>query len=127
MKVNKLLLNVLVLSVLALGIGGCTKRLGQFTAASSQNVRNLEYDLSSDTKVKAKGESCIRHFIIIPIGSSDDRIQRAMDDAIGNGHKKGLDGDLLVNVRMDWNHWYIPFIYGEDCVIVEGDLVKLKK
>lgn len=126
MNYKKLLLTGAITSTLILGLSGCTQRLGQFTAASSQNVRNLDYDLSANTKVKAEGESCIKTYIIIPVGDHDDRIQRAMDDAIENGHKKGLDGDLLVNVRIDWNTWAVPLIYGENCVTIKGDLVKLK-
>lgn len=126
MDYKKILLTGAITSSLILLFSGCQQRLGQFTAASSQNVRNLDYDLSTTTKVKAEGESCIKTYVIIPVGNQDDRIQRAMDNAIENGHKKGLDGDLLVNVRIDWDSWVIPFIYGENCVTVKGDLVKLK-
>ena len=126
MKFSKILLTGAISATLIFGLSGCTQRFGQFTAASSQNVRNLDYDLETNTKVKAEGESCIKTFIIIPVGNKDDRIQRAMDDAIENGHQNGLDGDLLVNVRIDWSSWVIPLLYGEDCVTVKGDLVKLK-
>ena len=126
MNIKKILLNGTISSILILGLAGCTQRLGQFTAASTQNVRNLNYDIDNNTKVKTEGESCIKTFIIIPIGNHDDRIQRAMDDAIKNGQTKGLDGDLLVNARIDWTTWAIPLIYGENCVTVKGVLVKLK-
>lgn len=126
MKLSKILLTSAISTTLIFGLSGCTQRLGQFTAASSQNVRNLDYDLETNTKVKAQGESCISTVIIIPVGHSDDRIQRAMDNAIENGHQNGLDGDLLVNVRIDWSSWYLPFLFGQNCVEVSGDLVKLK-
>lgn len=126
MKLSTVLLNGALSSILILGLAGCTQRLGQFTAASTQNVRNLNYDIEDKTKVQTEGQSCIRTFIIIPVGNHDDRIQRAMDDAIKNGQNKGVDGDLLVNARIDLSAWFIPFIYGQDCVKVKGDLVKLK-
>jgi hypothetical protein len=125
-KLSKILLTGAITSTLVLGLTGCTQRLGQFTAASTQNVRNLNYDIADKTKVRAEGDSCINTVIIIPIGHNDDRIQRAMDDAIKNGQAKGLDGDLLVNARIDWTHWYIPLLFGQNCVNVQGDLVKLK-
>ena len=50
-----------------------------------------------------------------------------MDNSIKNGHSKGLDGDLLVNVRIDRRDWYIPLLVGQDCIEVEGDLVKIAK
>ena len=126
MKFSKSLFTGVITSILILGLSGCTQRLGQFTAASTQNVRNLNYDIADNSKVKAEGNSCINTVIFFPIGNYDDRIQRAMDSAIKNGQTKGLDGDLLVNARIDWVHWYIPLIFGQDCVNVEGDLVKLK-
>lgn len=127
MKINKNIATGVLASILILGFSGCTQRLGQFTAASTQNVRNLHYDITDNTKVRALGDSCIHTVILFPIGNQDDRIQRAMDDAIKNGHSKGLDGDLLVNARIDITAWYLPFIYGQNCVKVEGDLVKITK
>ncbi len=127
MNISKRLLSGALASVLILSLSGCTQRLGQFTAASTQNVRNLNYNLADSTKVKTLGDSCISTVIIFPIGNQDDRIQRAMDDAIKNGHTKGLDGDLLVNARIDLTAWYIPLLFGQNCVTVEGDLVKISK
>ncbi len=100
--------------------------MGQFTAASSMNVRNLDYSIQDQTAAKTKGDSCIHYFLVIPVGSHDDRIQRAMDKAIENGRSRGLDGDLLVNVRIDISQWTAG-IYGQNCVNVEGDLVSIKK
>jgi hypothetical protein len=127
MKLSKLLLSGALGSILILNLTGCSQRLGQFTAASTQNVRNLNYNISDNTKVKAFGDSCITTVIFFPVGNQDDRIQRAMDDAINNGHSKGLDGDLLVNARIDLTAWYVPFLVGQNCVTVEGDLVKITK
>lgn len=126
MKIGKNLITGALASVLILGFTGCTQRLGQFTAVSTQNVRNLNYDIADNTKVKAEGDSCIRTFFIIPVGHDDDRIQRAIDDAIKNGQAKGLDGDLLVNARIDMSAWMIPFIYAQNCINAKGDLVKIK-
>lgn len=109
-----------------LASSGCATRLGQFTAASSQNIRNLDYSIADKSKQHVSGKSCIHSIFIIPIGHSDDRIQRAMDNAIKDGHNKGLDGDLLVNVRIDHSDWSV-LLYGQDCISVEGDLVKIEK
>ena len=46
MKLSKMLLMGTLTSTLILGLTGCTQRLGQFTAASTQNVRNLNYDIT---------------------------------------------------------------------------------
>jgi len=93
--VNKGIIAVAMSSILV----GCAAqtpeyRLGQFTAASSFNVRNLDYDSTSATRVK--GEDC--HQVGQP--PNDSRLQRAMDQAIQNGQDQGITGDLLVAVGM---------------------------
>lgn len=123
----KILKNATFFIVVALVVSGCTTRLGDFTVASSQNVRNLEYGLSGKGKTTVSGESCIHTVVIFPIGSFNARIQRAMDDAIKNGQAAGIDGDILVNARIDNSAWVIPLIYGQNCITVSGDLVTLEK
>ena len=121
----KRLLNGVILLTLLFGLTGCSHRLGDFSVASSKNVPNMQYTADSSTKIE--GESCTKIIIFFPIGEGDARIQRAMDNAIENGHKKGLKGNLLVNARIDSSFWYIPYVYGEDCVSVKGDLVEVNK
>lgn len=97
-------------------------RLGQFTAASSFNVRNLSYDTS--TSIRVLGEDCYAYGEI----PNDSRLQRAMDTAIRNGQEKGVNGDLLVNVRIDeYNKINGVFIFKKmyRCIKVEGDLVTI--
>jgi hypothetical protein len=99
-------------------------RLGQFTAASSFNVRNLDYDLT--TSVRVEGEDCHK----VGQEPNDSRLQRAMDQAIRNGQAKGVSGDLLVNVRIDQVKKNKPGFIGipqaYDCLVVAGDLVSLR-
>lgn len=109
---------------------GCTTqtpeyRLGQFTAASSFNVRNLNYDSTTATRVR--GEDCFQ----VGQQPNDSRLQRAMDQAIQNGQDKGITGDLLVNVRIDQvrknkpgNFFGLPAPH--NCIEVEGELVTLR-
>lgn len=122
---NRIFMATLVTSLLA----GCAQtpeyRLGQFTAASSYNVRNLEYDSSSATRVV--GEDCHK----VGVQPNDSRLQRAMDDAIKRGQDKGVTGDLLVNVRIDQVQKNKPGFLGlptpHNCIEVEGELVTLRK
>lgn len=116
-----------ILSIIALVLllSACSVRLGQFTAASTMNVRNLDYSIENTTATKTEGETCIHTVFIFPIGNHGDRIQRAMDNAIQSGRDSGIDGDLLVNARIDMKSWYIPLIYGQNCMKVQGDLIHL--
>ena len=77
--------------------------------------------------VHTKGESCIKQGIFGgEKGNKDDRLQRALDDAILKGREKVPNGDLLVNVRIDHN--MVDGKFGKtDCIFVEGDLVSIKK
>jgi len=115
-----------IFSVISLAIlfSGCTHRLGQFTIASSKNIQNLSYDINQSNFVE--GEDCTAIIFIFPVGNSDDKIQRAMDNAIENGHKQGLKGNVLVDTRIDSSFFYIPYLFGQNCVKVKGSLVKLK-
>ncbi|MGR5239150.1 hypothetical protein [Vibrio alfacsensis] len=137
MKIGKLALVSLGLTALS----GCAQmppdtdeRLGQFTAASSFNVRNLEYQKSNKTSSFAKGKSCYEVNLVTLAyisGPKDNLLQRAMDDAIRNGQAQGIDGDLLVNARIERKTEYEEsgeiFVVKKrfECVVVEGDLVKI--
>jgi len=112
------------------------ERLGQFTAASSFNVRNLEYEKGTNTVSYTTGKACYkvnRVSLAYISGPKDNLMQRAMDEAIRNGQKAGIDGDLLVNTRIERNTEYKEegdfFKIKEryECLVVEGDLVKIKK
>ncbi|MBV2129226.1 hypothetical protein [Arsukibacterium indicum] len=140
MKNTNKFLSLIALSTLA----GCAQlppdtneRLGQFTAASSFNVRNLEYEKSTNTVSFTTGKSCyLVNMVTLAYisGPKDNLLQRAMDDAIRNGQQSGIDGDLLVNTRIERKTEYKEKGEGffkvrerYECVFVEGDLVKIKK
>lgn len=105
-------------------------RLGQFTVASSNNVRNLSYSIDDKTKATTTGEDC---YLIESGNPNDARLQRAMDAAIKAGQDAGVDGDMLVNVRIDQKVVDRPgkllgiFPDTYDCLIVTGDLVKISE
>ncbi|GLR63385.1 hypothetical protein [Marinospirillum insulare] len=123
----KTLKTVLVLAALLVFAGCSTNaRLGQFTAASSMNVRNMDYSIENQTEAHVKGESCFQTITFFTLGNTDDRLQRAMDDAIQKGRKNVSSGDLLVNVRINMSSFNVPF-YHKNCYEVEGDLVSLDK
>ena len=123
MKISRLAINATLGVALALGFSGCATSLGDFTVASSNNVRNLDYGIEEKTKVETEGTACARKILFFPINQQDDLLQRAMDNAISNGHDKGIDGDLLVNVRITYEPTSF-IIYNDLCYTVKGDLVK---
>ncbi|WP_457743731.1 hypothetical protein [Sulfurimonas sp.] len=116
-------LGVLTLLVVV-GFNGCSTRLGNMTVVSTNNVDGLSADVKTEQRVK--GESCSHNFLIIPWGDFQNRLQIATDNAIDNGHKAGLKGDVLVNAKIGITAWN-TIIYGQNCMTVEGDLIPLAK
>ncbi|EGR0080322.1 hypothetical protein ACUULL_003581 [Vibrio cholerae] len=128
-------------TICLMALSGCAQmppdtdeRLGQFTAASSFNVRNLIYEKANKTSSYTKGKSCYEvnlYTLTYVSGPKDNLLQRAMDDAIRNGQAQGIDGDLLVNARIERKTEYTEtgeiFVVKKrfECVVVEGDLVKI--
>jgi len=139
MNFKKIVITIPFISILS----GCVQfppdtneRLGQFTAASSFNVRNLEYEQGTNTVSYTTGKSCYQVNLInlsYISGPKDNLLQRAMDEAIRNGQATGIDGDLLVNTRIERKTEYKEkgnfFKTKEryECVVVAGDLVNIKK
>ena len=127
MNISKLVVKATIGVALTLGLTGCSQSLGQFTVASSNNVRNLNYSVENKTKASAEGEACARNILgLIPLNQQDDLLQRAMDNAISNGQQNGVDGDMLANVRIVYNTTGL-IIYNDICYTVKGDLVKIDK
>jgi len=133
-KISFILSSLLVLSGCASLPPDTNERLGQFTAASSYNIRNLEYEKSEGTASHVEGKTCYKvnlYTLDYMEGPKDNLLQRAMDDAIRNGQNNGLEGDLLVNARIERKTEYKTtgdfFKVKEryECVFVEGDLVKI--
>jgi len=114
---------LLTTAIAALFFTGCTHRIGNMTAVSTNNIDGLKAEVTSETRVF--GESCNHVAIIIPFGDFQNRLQIATDNAIDNGHKNGIKGDTVINAKIDVNSWYIPLIYGRNCMQVKGDLIQM--
>ena len=119
--IKKSLLAVSAIAVL--GFSGCSTRLGNMTVVSTNNVDGLSAHVTKDARTT--GESCLKTYILFTVGDFQNRLQIATDNAIDNGHTKGINGDVLVNAKIDVNAWYIPLIYGQNCMTVQGDLIPL--
>ena len=94
---------------------GCATR-SDFTAISSKNVNlsNIQID-HSRLKGRTSGEDCTHIIIFIPTGGPptlDEALDRALEPKQAN---------LLLDAVVNWNYFYIPYIYGQHCWKVEGD------
>jgi len=93
---------------------GCTYRFVDFTAISSKNV-----DLSRGAdlirgKNRVTGKDTAHIIVFIPTGRPDakEALDRAIESTPG--------GVALMDGVISTNFWYIPYIYGQQSVIVEG-------
>ena len=120
---KRLILSTIAIGML-IGFSGCSTRLGNMTVVSTNNVDGLSTDVKTEQRVK--GESCNHAFLIIPWGDFQNRLQIATDNAIDNGHKAGLNGDVLVNAKINVTSW-TALVYAQNCLTVEGDLIPLAK
>jgi hypothetical protein len=122
----------------------CTTQLGRFTSISTDNVRGLEHvGKSRDEIAQSEGEKCLHTFYLtrtalgalfffpwfmpsfdLKIGQTNDRISEAVRNAIKEGKSKGVfDGDMLINASIKEKSWFIPLIYGQKCIVAEGEVV----
>ena len=100
-----------VLCVALITMLGCTTRLGDFTVLSTKNV-----DVSGVKHGdRFSGEDCVSVLLwpFIPLG--DVNWKNAMDQAIDRGK-----GDMMVDAVMTAKSWAIPYIYGQNCIVIEG-------
>lgn len=107
---------LLICTVLtAAALSGCATR-SDFTAISSKNVNvsNMKLDRTK-SKGRTSGEDCTHIIIFIPTGGPPT-IDEALDRAL---EAKGAS--VLLDAVVNFNSFYIPYIYGQSCWKVEGD------
>jgi len=104
-------------------VSGCASNVGQFSVMSTKPLGALSAE-APDPSQHVQGQACLHNIFIIPLGTLDQREQQAVDDAIDVGRKRGLKGDVLINVKVKFTT--LDFIlYGQKCFTVDGDLVSL--
>jgi hypothetical protein len=93
-----------------ISLGGCATRLGDFTVLSTKNVDVTGLKPGD----RFSGEDCVGYlFAMIPLG--DVNWKNAMDQALERGK-----GDVMVDVVLTAKGWMIPYIFGQQCIEIEG-------
>ena len=105
------------LLIIALLISGCAVRsLGDVSIISTKEIIMKEHYANIQTNIEGKS---VQHIIVfLPIGLSPT-IEEAVDKAL---IKTG--GDYMLNSSIKSISWYIPYIYGQNIIAVEGDIWK---
>ena len=74
---------------------------------SSKRLRNIE------------GKDTAHTIIIVPTGIPK------LSEALNNAFEKS-DTDIMTDVNVKKQEWYIPYIYGQSSWIVKGDAIKTR-
>ena len=113
---NNILKKSILLSSLTLGIGlaGCSQRIGDFTVISTKNTEiGASYVRSTLDDKKSVGIDSKPIIVIIPMGTPS--IKDAVDRALENSGSQ-----VLTDVVVYYDYFYIPYVYGEFKYRVEG-------
>ena len=107
----------LLLAGFALLAVSCTTRVADLTVASTKNM-DLKHTAGYTTtyNVRSKGEDK-KHVTGIP------DMKEAIDNAI---EKNGPNCVGLANATLERKWFYIPFIYGQESFVAEGDPIMRK-
>lgn len=86
-----------------------------FTALSTKNVKvtSLKID-HTQSKGIVHGEDCKYIIIIIPTGNPTPK--QAVDNALQSNNTQ-----LLLNARLTYEWFYIPYIFGRACWSADGE------
>ncbi len=111
---KKLTFSLIVLSLTAFILSGCSHRVLDFTLISSKNVDLTKGASFVRGKSRVEGTDMVHWIIIIPTGSVN--IKEAVDRAIEStpGCVALLDGVIYSKF------WWIPYIYGQQSATIEG-------
>jgi len=123
MKIYKSV-SLLLGASLAVFISGCSARMGSMSVLSTEHISNL--DVKKDHKKVVTGESCERnYFLLFPTGDMQNKVELATERAIESGHKQGLEGNVLIDAKMDMKVTEY-LLYSKYCVVVTGQLDTLR-
>ena len=118
-EIRKGLLVVVLALALLTGIS-CVRTITDFTIVSTKNV-----DLSRMSEYKRdplmrRGKDVVHWVTIFPISwTGEPDMKPAIDRAI----QSVPGGVALVDGRIRESFWWIPFIYGQNAITVEGTLL----
>lgn len=111
-----------ITAMLALLTSSCSYRIADFTFLSSKNV-DMNHADGYTTAVNARKQGKDVAHIVVCFPITDASYKEALDKAI---EQNGSTCVGIANAKVEWGWWYIPYIYGQEWVSVEGDPVYKK-
>ena len=102
------------LLLLMLFAGCWNNRIGEFSVISTQ-----DFELNSDYVLLEKGAIGvdIQYIFVFVPSQRTISIESAVDDAL-----RGLNGHIMTDVTARQQGFFIPYLYGENRMMVQGDV-----
>lgn len=111
--------SLLVSSFLFL-VSSCTVNHGDFTVLSNKIVDIKDFNMGGSKRLRnIEGKDTAHTIIIVPTGIPK------LSEALNNAFEKS-DTDIMTDVNVKTQWWYIPYIYGQSSWIVKGDAIKTR-
>lgn len=94
---------------------GCARvGMGTLDLVTTRELSEQDFNGSLASKGRFSGKDTTRIYTFIPAGHPN--IEEAVDRALEGR------GKLLKDARVRYAFWYIPFIYGEESIEVDGEV-----
>ena len=94
----------------------------RLTAISTQNAPVIGFQVEGAPRVDGvEGESLAKTYLWVPTRTMSPTLQEAIDAALARGN-----GNLMTDVVVEHEWWYLPFLYGQEGWHVRGDVVRAK-
>ncbi|MDR1071957.1 MAG: hypothetical protein LBL21_04935 [Rickettsiales bacterium] len=108
---------IILTAMLVFSAAACTSNIENFTAISTHSIDPGQSIASAKITKNVRGEDVAHMIIIVPTATV------SMSEAVSNALKEN-DADMLINAKTYTTFWWIPYIYGQQRYVVEGDAVK---
>lgn len=101
-------------------MNGCVYRQGKFPVLSNKLVDTSDFTLdTSKHGIPVEGEDSGYVVVIYPFG--EPSLGEAMNQAL-----RSAKSDVMTNATLEYQFWYIPYIYGETHWVVKGDAIRTR-
>ena len=101
-------------------LGACSSQQ-HFTVLSNRLVRTADLDLEDSARLnRVSKEQVLEVFVLVPIGEPP-HFELLLDQALAEG-----GGDVMRDVTVTLWRWYIPLIYGQHGLRIEGEVAETR-
>jgi hypothetical protein len=121
-----LLRSLLILCLLI--ISSCAKNEGSLSLIANKKFVEENTGLFKNQK-EIRYEDCLKLVTIIPISlpsiARKDDVSKIVEKSLEYAHKRGIEGNIIINAKIKESMLLLPPLYGSYCIILEGIVATL--